>query len=101
MSNPFDALNISDDEEDKVHATKGNVEKTRKSMFCFYLAHKERKELKKQSEMMTNNAPKINSNIPERIRDNAKVIRNPRAPRPNKELPEGHVHDRRSGTGRE
>lgn len=33
-SNPFEALNISDDEEDRIHTNKSNVEKTRKSI-CY------------------------------------------------------------------
>lgn len=32
-SNPFEALDISEDEEDRIHNNKINVEKTRKSTY--------------------------------------------------------------------
>ena len=44
----------------------------------------------------------INTDVPARIRDNAKEVRNNRHGRPVKGIPaEGHVLDRRSGTGRD
>lgn len=48
-------------------------------------------------------APAFTESAPERVKENAKQIRNNRAPPTpgTKKIGEGHYHDRRSGTGRE
>lgn len=43
----------------------------------------------------------INTEVPARVRDNAKEVRHNRQGRPVKGVPEGHTLDRRSGTGRD
>ncbi len=43
----------------------------------------------------------LNTEVPDRVRDNAKEIRHNRQGRPEKGVPAGHPLDRRSGTGRE
>ena len=42
----------------------------------------------------------VNAHLNLRQKEDLKVIRNPRQPRPNKEITDHHAHDRRSGTGR-
>lgn len=51
---------------------------------------------------MTQTQPVVTEPLPERIRENAKEVRNTRAPPTpqSKKLGEGHYLDRRSGTGR-
>lgn len=97
MTNPFEAFNISDDEETfQPTAAEQKVKRT----------HHE-KRLYKQQQEAAKSAPApqpvvLNESYPERVRDNAKDVRDKRAPPTpyTKKLGEGHFHDRRSGTGR-
>jgi len=98
MTNPFEAFNISDDEETyQPAATEQKVKRT----------HQEKKAYKQQQlevakkATTASNAP-LNESLPERTRDNAKDVRDKRGPPTpyTKKLGEGHFHDRRSGTGR-
>lgn len=43
----------------------------------------------------------VNTEVPARVRDNAKEVRHNRQGRPVKGVTEGHTLDRRSGTGRD
>ena len=49
----------------------------------------------------TNATEGVNTELPDRVRDNAKEVRHNRQGRPVKGVPEGHTLDRRSGTGRD
>ncbi len=94
MSNPFEAFNISDDEE-TFQPVEQKVKRT----------HQEKRVYKQQQEAAKasiTTQPVITEPLPERIRENAKEVRNTRAPPTpqSKKLGEGHYLDRRSGTGR-
>jgi hypothetical protein len=93
MSNPFEAFNISDDEDNTVVETK--VKRT----------HQEKRIYKQQQAEAVKapvSAPVVTEPLPERTRENAKQVRNTRAPPTpqTKKLGDGHYLDRRSGTGR-
>jgi len=93
MSNPFEAFNISDDEETTVVETK--VKRT----------HQEKRIYKQQQAEAVKapvSAPVVTESFPERTKENAKQVRNTRAPPTpqTKKLGDGHYLDRRSGTGR-
>lgn len=96
MTNPFEAFNISDDEDAfQPTATEQKVKRT----------HQEKRLYKQQQEAAKTAPPPqpvINDSFPERVRDNAKDVRDKRAPPTpyTKKLGDGHFHDRRSGTGR-
>ena len=98
MTNPFEAFNISDDEETfQQTTTDQKVKRT----------HQEKKAYKQQQLEVAKKAPTptnapLNDSLPERLRDNAKDVRDKRGPPTpyTKKLGEGHFHDRRSGTGR-
>jgi len=93
MSNPFEAFNISDDEDNTVVETK--VKRT----------HQEKRIYKQQQAEAVKapvSAPVVTEPLPERTKENAKQVRNTRAPPTpqTKKLGDGHYLDRRSGTGR-
>jgi hypothetical protein len=93
MSNPFEAFNISDDEDTTVVETK--VKRT----------HQEKRIYKQQQLEASKapvSAPVVTESLPERTKENAKQVRNTRAPPTpqTKKLGDGHYLDRRSGTGR-
>lgn len=100
MTNPFEAFNISDDEDTFQPAkTDQKVKRT----------HQEKKAYKQQQAQQaaqqpttTYSAPAVTAPEYEHHRENAKQIRNNRAPPTplTKKLGEGHYLDRRSGTGR-
>lgn len=99
MTNPFEAFNISDDEETFQPAQQEQKVKR---------THHEKRIYKQQQQQQTNNVPApapttvVQAPEFEHHRENAKQVRNVRAPPTpqTKKLGEGHYHDRRSGTGR-
>jgi hypothetical protein len=104
MTNPFEALNISDDEDTFQAAQHDQKDKVKRS-------HHEKRLYKQQQAQQTAtvSAPApavVNSAVGEteyeHHRENAKQVRNTRAPPTpqTKKLGDGHYHDRRSGTGR-
>ncbi len=67
--------------------------------------HQEKRVYKQQQQeaaKVTVNQPVVTEPLPERVSENAKEVRNTRAPPTpqSKKLGEGHYLDRRSGTGR-
>lgn len=76
MSNPFEAFNISDDEETyKPVPTETKVKRT----------HQEKRLYKQQQQQQepvkaTSQPAVFNASFPERVRDNAKDVRDKRAP---------------------
>jgi hypothetical protein len=92
MTNPFEALAIDDDEEDTQRVPIEKVKRT----------HQEKKNYKKQQENEKKPETVVTESYPERVKENAKEIRNNRAPPTpqTKKLGEGHYLDRQSGTGR-
>ena len=96
MTNPFEALNVSDDEEPGFTKSQAQQQKPKRT-------HQERKQQKLQKQQGQESAPSPAADpLPERFREDAKARRNPRQPPTplTKKLGEGHFHDRRSGTGR-
>lgn len=99
MSNPFEAFNISDDEETyKPVTTEAKVKRTHQEKRLY----KQQQQQQEATKATTAQPAVLNESFPERIRDNAKDVRDKRAPPTpyTKKLGEGHFHDRRSGTGR-
>lgn len=102
MTNPFEALDISDDEEGfQVAQQEQKVKRT----------HQEKRLYKQQQAQQAAQTPApapapannvLSAPEYEHHRENAKQVRNTRAPPTpqTKKLGEGHYHDRRSGTGR-
>lgn len=97
MTNPFEAFDISDDEEGFVKpAGEQKVKRT----------HQEKRIYKQQQEAVKSTpapAQSVDSEpLPERVKEDAKRTRNTRAPPTpqTKQLGDGHFLDRRSGTGR-
>lgn len=100
MSNPFEALNISDDEEGFQPAKQEQKVKR---------THQEKRLYKQQQAQIAAQTPapvpvSAPVSVPEyeHHRENAKQVRNTRAPPTplTKKLGDGHYLDRRSGTGR-
>ena len=99
MTNPFEAFNISDDEETfQQTTTDQKVKRTHQEKKAY---KQQQLEVAKKAPTPTTTAP-LNDSLPERVRDNAKDVRDKRGPPTpyTKKLGEGHFHDRRSGTGR-
>jgi len=95
MTNPFEAFNISDDEDNFVQSGTADNKVKR--------THQEKRIYKQQQETtktVTKASPVITEALPEKVKENAKVIRHNNRPT-DKKLGDGHYLDRRSGTGRE
>lgn len=96
MTNPFEALDISSDEETFQQTAEQKVVKR---------THQE-KRLYKQAQQQeaakaaTKPAPVVTEPLPEKQKENAKVVRHNNKGHEGKPLGEGHYLDRRSGTGR-
>lgn len=96
MTNPFEALDISSDEETFQQTAEQKVVKR---------THQE-KRLYKQAQQQeaakaaVKPAPVATEPLPERQKENAKVVRHNNKGYEGKPLGEGHYLDRRSGTGR-
>jgi hypothetical protein len=94
MSNPFEVF--AEDDDDNFQPSSNTEPKVKRT-------HQEKRLYKQAATKPAEVAPQVfNEADPERIRENAKQIRNNRAPPSNvtKKLGDGHYHDRQSGTGR-
>lgn len=103
MTNPFEALDISDDEEGfQPTQQEQKVKRTHHEKRLY--KQQQAQQAAQQPTQVAPPAPAANLNEPEfpHHRENAKQVRNTRAPPTpqTKKLGEGHYHDRRSGTGR-
>ena len=98
MSNPFEFFAGDDDEDSNFRPVA--VEHKQKRTHAEKRMYKQQQQVKAQA--VSSSAAEFNEPLPEKHKDDAKVVRNPRHPPTplTKKLGEGHFHDKRSGTGR-
>lgn len=96
MTNPFEALDISSDEEAFQQTPEQKVVKRTHQEKRLYKQAQQQEAAKAASKP----APVVTEPLPEKQKENAKVIRHNNKGHEGKPLGEGHYLDRRSGTGR-
>lgn len=96
MTNPFEALDISSDEETFQQTAEQKVVKRTHQEKRLYKQAQQQEAAKAASKP----APVVSEPLPERQKENAKVVRHNNKGHDGKPLGEGHYLDRRSGTGR-
>lgn len=96
MTNPFEALDISSDEETFQQTAEQKVVKRTHQEKRLYKQAQQQEAAKAASKP----APVVTEPLPEKQKENAKVARHNNRGHEGKPLGEGHYLDRRSGTGR-
>lgn len=96
MTNPFEALDISSDEEPFQQTQEQKpVRRTHQEKRLYKQAQQQ-----EAAKAASKPVPVATEPLPERQKENAKVIRHNNKGHEGKPLGEGHYLDRRSGTGR-